>query len=151
MGQKLTSTEIQHIQYLRDAGQYALAYSYIAERSVQGIASGTVSIETQTWFKWASHINGHDGTAVDLFSRTFSKMGASKKGFTLTDQKFQEASDHIARLVLGDILESKEIPTSPEKIILTDILEGAPVMGTDPQDFPGTPNSRIYIQCRCAG
>ncbi len=138
MAYQLTANEALHVQNLKNSGEYALAYQYIAERIDGAVQNGTVSRETQKWFEWAYHINGHDGSAADSYARTFTMMGASKDGITLTDAQFQDASNFIAEKVITDILNSGEVPTTPEHIILDDIRLGSERMGIDPEDFPGT-------------
>lgn len=138
MSYPLNQNQKDHIENLMNAGDYHLAYRYIAEQIEDAVQSGQVSRETQRWFEWAEHINGDYDSFINNYARTYAKMGASADGITLTDEDFQAGSDVIAQEVLSGILNSGEVPTTPKDIILTDIATGSQEMGTDVEDFPGT-------------
>ena len=52
----LSQNEIDQIQSLKNAGSYALAYSYISERINASVQAGDMSAATQRWFDWAAEI-----------------------------------------------------------------------------------------------
>ena len=138
MSYLLNENQVHHLQALAEAGEYGLAYRFCAEMLDEAVAQDDVGRGTQRWFEWAQQINDNPQSLSHRYARTFSQMSASGDGFALSAEDFKEASDVIAAQVIEHITTTGVIPADAQDIVINDIMSGSNVMGTDPEDFPGT-------------
>ena len=134
----LSTNEITQITNFKNAGQYDLAYRYIADRISTAVVNGSMSVETQRWFLWAAEINGNAPTLINKYARTFTIMSGALDHVTISNDDFQSASNDIAEAVLGKVLNDGYVPSTPSSIVLEDVAQGAISLGIPDEDFAGT-------------
>lgn len=109
----LDPSDINSIKKYLGNEDYAAAY-----RHIYGVSksSGLVDEDTLYWFQQAASINSDENTPSNTWIREFSKAGIAVDGRIVSNGELQATSNHIARAVLGGIIDSGGIP--PIQLIL---------------------------------
>ena len=109
----LTLQQINQLKAYEGAGQYGDAYKYLRdiENPTNGSAVGVPNSGTlSSWLDKAASINTNDGSFVSNAVRGATKGYGEYNGSPISDQKFQDASNRLAKDVFKDVYDRGGIP-----------------------------------------
>ena len=117
MSISLNQAQLNSFKNLVNAGNYPAAYNHLAS-----IAENTPGADSRVanWLKVAARINANDGSFYSEFVRAATQKAGEDMGKPITDKRFQEASDGLAKELFRSISEKGSIP-SIDSIIDKDV------------------------------
>ena len=139
----LNPTQITTLQNLSDQGKYPEAYRYMRDivRNLQPSANTSESKSEyeslQNWLDTAAKINSNDGSFSSEVVRGSTIGFAEGQGVKITDERFQAASDTLARDVIKTVLDGGGIPRS-DQIIAKDVAVAVKELGIPAWGWAGT-------------
>ena len=134
MSISLNQAQLNSFNNLVNAGDYPAAYNYLA-----GIAENTPGADPRVtnWLKFAAHINANDGSPHSAFVRAATQKAAEDMGKPITDKRFQEVSDGLAKRVFERVSTDSSIPNI-DIIIDADVNAAVTDLQLNPQGWAGT-------------
>jgi len=138
----LTTGQRAALTAYRDAGQYPGAYNYlkglVRDQMTTADAATKRDLEsTATWLDRAAAINANDGSFGSEFVRGATREASNINGRPISEQRFQEVSDGLARDVIENVLDKNGMPKSGE-IIGLDVKSAIEKLGLKPWQWAGT-------------
>src|SRR5712692_4965192 len=129
----LTPQQSADLQALSNAGDYPGAYRFL--RDIVDQVNGDPGL--MAWFDAAAHVNANDGSFWSEFTRGSTEGMGDLVGHPISDARFQEASDTLARKVIDDFLRRGAIPGT-NTILDSDVAAAVDALGLPPYGWAGT-------------
>ena len=134
MSISLNQAQLNSLNNLVNAGNYPAAYNHLA-----GIAENTPGADSRVanWLKAAARINANDGSFYSEFVRAATQKAGEGMGKPITDKRFQEVSDGLAKEVLEHVSTDSSIPNI-DNIISKDVNAAVEKLQLNPEGWAGT-------------
>lgn len=129
----LNDSQRAQLAEYNQTGNYAEGYRYVADI----VDSSGGDSRSSNWLRTAAKINSNDGSFKSDFVRYATYEAAADEGKNISPERFQEASDNLAKKVLGDIVNAGSVPDA-DTIISTDVNAAVQDLGLNPEAWAGT-------------
>ncbi|WP_315765884.1 MULTISPECIES: S8 family serine peptidase [unclassified Bradyrhizobium] len=143
-----SSTVLANVTQLFKDGKYAAAYRAIRDDLLQQKAAGTyLDPDTLTWYTSAPEINDPTSTVpIHYFVRNYvSEFSKLTKGVSVDGAVFQNASDELARSIIGEVIKTGGVIEPFTQVGIRDTQNTSQAFGISRYGWPAYADLAAYF------